>query len=69
MTDLSKMEQPGLPPMPVRERDEEALASALTFFLTRSQRSRVLRALRRVHPQRARALLITLGLEDTGVGS
>ena len=55
--------------MPVRERDEEALASALTFFLTRSQRSRVLRALRRVHPQRARALLITLGLEDTGVGS
>lgn len=35
----------------------------MTFFLTARQRARIVRALRRIHPDRSRALLIALGLE------
>ncbi len=47
-----------LHPAPPPERD--ALPYPLTFFLTALQRRRVVRALRRIHPQRTTALLMAI---------
>lgn len=51
-------------PHPRPERGSGHLPDALTFFMTRAQRRRVLRALREHHNDRTRALLIALGLGD-----
>jgi hypothetical protein len=52
----------GLPP-PREKVDEGALPHALTFFLSAEQRRAVVRKLRRVDRDRARALLRVLGLD------
>ncbi|MFK7883571.1 MAG: hypothetical protein AB8F26_05230 [Phycisphaerales bacterium] len=46
------------PPTPVSE-----LPDAITVFVTRSERTAVLRALRAIHPDRANALLLALGID------
>lgn len=53
---------PTSPPHPVDPPDPDELPHALTFFLSRRERRDVLDALRRRHRDRARALLIALGL-------
>lgn len=54
---------------PVRETHTHELPTALTFFLTRTQRTQVLRSLRALDTDRAKALLIALGTESKGVCS
>ncbi|MEZ6242704.1 MAG: hypothetical protein R3B57_06635 [Phycisphaerales bacterium] len=49
-------------PAPRDAGDAGELPHALTFFLTSAQRTAVLRALRRVDEDRARALLRVLGV-------
>jgi len=48
----------GVPRAPAPAPDARDLPHALTFFLTARERAAVLRALRRVHHDRGRALLI-----------
>jgi hypothetical protein len=47
----------------VEREKTEALPYALTFFLSPAERREVLRALRRRHTDRARALCLALGVE------
>lgn len=42
---------------------------ALTFFLSADERRRVLRALRRLHTDRSRALLLALGINEPPTSS
>lgn len=58
--------RPSTPPQPAPPPDRDTLPHALTFFLDASDRSRVLRALRRRHADRATALLIALRLREQG---
>lgn len=64
MNQTTHHEQHPQPPQPKPERGTGHLPNALTFFMTRDQRTRVLRALRTHHDERTRALLIALGLRD-----
>ncbi|MEM9065884.1 MAG: hypothetical protein AAGB51_10390 [Planctomycetota bacterium] len=43
-------------------RDRDHLPHPVTFFLTESERRRVLKKLRRIDRDRARALLVALGI-------
>lgn len=54
---------------PVLETHTDELPTALTFFLTRAQRTHVLRSLRAFDTDRAKALLIALGTESKEVCS
>ncbi len=55
-------------PQPRRERGSGHLASALTFYVTRAQRARILRILGQLSDDRARALLIALSEIEAGEG-
>ncbi len=57
------------PSQPIIEQSTHELPAALTIFLTLAQRTQVLRQLRKVHPDRAAALLIALGQQRQGVCS
>lgn len=52
------------PPPPAPSTDPQTLPHPLTFFLTASDRARVLRTLRAIEPDRSRALLAALGLRE-----
>jgi len=54
-------------PQPEPERDTGHLPDTLTFFMTRAQRTRVLRALREDHNDRTRALLCARGLSEGAI--
>lgn len=54
---------PTAPPPRAQRSATPDLPHPLTFFLTASQRAQVLRALRRIHPDRATALRIALDIE------
>lgn len=56
-------------PCPVHEPHTANLPAALTIFLTRSQRARVVRALSTIHPDRTQALLAALGIDSKEVRS
>lgn len=51
---------PHSPPVPAASPDPDSLPHPITFFLTSAERTRVLRALRAIHPDRSRALLAAL---------
>jgi len=52
----------GAPPKPAPPPDPDTLPHPVTFFLTRAERRRVLRALRAIHADRRRALLVAIKL-------
>ncbi len=54
---------PTKPPQLADPSDRDDLPHALTFFFTSGERREVLRALRRRHTTRTRALMIALRLE------
>ena len=49
-------------PHPAPPTDKDSLPTSLTLYLTAAQRRAVLRALRRIHPDRSAALLAALDL-------
>jgi hypothetical protein len=51
------------PPKPAAPPDPADLPHPLTFFLTSRERTLVLRALRHIHANRARALLLALNIK------
>lgn len=53
---------------PIIERGTGTLPSALTFFMTREERTAVLRSLAKHSNDRTRALLIAAGVELAGEG-
>ncbi len=53
-------------PQPRIEHHTAHLPSTVTFFMTRGQRRALLDALKLLSDDRTRALLITVGLHDTG---
>ncbi len=55
---------PAKPPKPLAPPSPESLPHPLTFFLTTRERAHVLRALRAIHPSRARALLLALEIKS-----
>ncbi len=58
---LASREKPSMPP-PAPPLAESLLPTSLTLYLTAAQRRAVLRALRRIHPDRTAALLAALDL-------
>ena len=48
--------------------DPSAVPSVVVFFVTRAQRTRILRSLRQLSDDRTRALLIALGEASAGEG-
>jgi hypothetical protein len=56
-------------PRPRAESDTGALPSAVTFFMTRSQRAELLGALRAHGHDRTQALLIAVGLRGPDAGA
>ena len=61
MTTDTIHEQPN-PPAPVAPPDNDDLPHPLTIFVNQSDRKRIVAALRRIHADRAAALLTALGL-------
>ena len=57
----SRAQEPSIP-RPAPPIAESILPTSLTLYLTAAQRRAVLRALRRIHPDRAAALLAALDL-------
>ncbi len=53
-------------PHPAVAGPQRPIPSAVTFFVTAPQRDAILKRLRAIHPDRAPALLIALGLDPTG---
>ncbi len=58
---LASREKPSIP-RPAPPLAESLLPTSLTLYLTAAQRRAVLRALRRIHPDRTAALLAALDL-------
>ncbi len=50
-------------PQPIQNENTDALPSALTFFITRSERRELIRALNKLSPRRGDALKIALGIK------
>jgi len=68
MTTETNHDQP-TPPAPLAPPDIDDLPHALTFFVSRRDRGRIIAALRRIDPDRAAALLMALNLQDGGARS
>jgi len=49
-------------PQPIKEQNQQHLPSALTFFLTKKQRTQILRALKNINQDRTAALIKALNI-------
>ncbi|MGJ8636867.1 MAG: hypothetical protein ACSHX5_08490 [Phycisphaerales bacterium] len=64
--EVSRSDGGGLPspiPQPKPEPTQDHLPAALTFFLTRQQRTQILRALKQLNPNRTAALINALNIK------
>lgn len=50
-------------PQPIKEQSQSHLPAALTFFLTRKQRTQILRALKALNQDRTAALIKALNIK------